>query len=57
MKVKRRKVKKYRKFSGEDNGSVNASSMPASQYVMGLIGVGVLFFVIGYGWEKGKLKA
>jgi hypothetical protein len=57
MKVKRRKVKKYRKFSGEDNGNTNAASMPASQYVMGLIGVGVLFFVIGYGWEKGKLKA
>jgi|ETNvirnome_6_100_1030635.scaffolds.fasta_scaffold98224_1 hypothetical protein len=63
MKVKRRKVKRYRKFTGEDNGNGNGNggsnyaSMPASQYIMGLIGVGVLFFVVGYGWEKGKTTA
>ena len=57
MKVKRRKVKRYRNFASNGSETTNAASMPASQYVMGLIGVGVLFFVIGYGWEKGKLKA
>jgi len=65
MRVRRKKVRKYRKFTGDTNGNgngngnggSNVASMPASQYIMGLIGVGVLFFVVGYGWEKGKLKA
>jgi len=63
MRVKRRKVRRYRRFDGgtNENGSQNGgykmASMPASQYIMGLVGVGVLFFVIGYGWEKGKETA
>ena len=51
------RVRRYRNLSGENNETPNIASMPASQYVMGLIGVGVLFFVIGYGWEKGKETA
>jgi len=33
------------------------AGMSVSQYVMGLVGVGVLFFVIGYGYKKGVEKA
>ena len=33
------------------------AGMSVSQYVMGLIGVGVLFFVVGYGYKKGVEKA
>ena len=33
------------------------SKMTIGQYALGLVSVGVLFFVIGYSFEKGKDRA
>lgn len=35
----------------------NSMSMSVPQYVMGLLSVGVLFYVIGFGYGKGKAAA
>ena len=44
----------WRRFDG---GRSNMMDKSASQYVMGLLGVGILFFVIGYGYQEGKKAA
>ena len=44
----------WRRFDG---GRSNMMDKSASQYIMGLLGVGILFFVIGYGYEEGKKAA
>ena len=44
-------------FSNQTGTPLAKQGMSVSQYVMGLVGVGVLFFVIGYGYKKGVEKA
>lgn len=46
----------YRRHSNF-GGRMDMNNMPAGQYLMGLVGVGILFFVIGYGLEAGKETA
>ncbi len=50
--ARRTYVKRYRNFGGN-----NLETMPAGKYLMGLVGVGIMFFVIGYGLQAGKETA
>lgn len=49
------KRKKFRSFTGTEDDSLG--QMPASKYLTGLLGVGVLFFIVGYGLQKGRITA
>lgn len=44
----------FRNFGGM-NGNMNGKGIQS--YILGLVSVGVLFFVIGYGYQAGKEKA
>ena len=44
----------FRRFAGEDR---SLSTMSSTKYLTGLLSVGVLFFIVGYGLQKGKLIA
>lgn len=44
-------------FNQSGTPTTAEAGMSVPQYVMGLLSVGVLFFVIGYGYKKGVAKA
>ena len=44
-------------FNQAGTPTTTEAGMSVPQYVMGLLSVGVLFFVIGYGYKKGVAKA
>ena len=44
----------FRRFAGEDR---SLSTMSSTKYLTGLLSVGVLFFIVGYGLQKGRLIA
>ena len=46
----------FRNMAGT-NGSGNMSTMSVAQYAMGLVSVGILFYVIGYSYSEGKKAA
>jgi hypothetical protein len=45
----------FRRFAGAEDSSLG--KMSSTKYLTGLLSVGVLFFIVGYGLQKGRLTA
>ena len=55
--ARKKKGTGFRRFDGNMMMKKDTSTMSVGAFVMSMVSVGVLFFVIGYGYSKGRKSA